>query len=106
MSDTAVLDVKPATPKRNRKPSDQATRTAGDRPAKSKDASLVKSSFYLPKETAKKLAVGALIRGVDQSDLVALILGRELSSVTFYEKSGKAAVANPDGEGIGVESAA
>src|SRR4051812_17723598 len=83
----AVEATKGRKPRAPRKPGDQATRTQPARVAKSRDASMGKASFYLPADLLKKLVVASVIRGVDQSDIVASLLARELSSVTYYDRS-------------------
>lgn len=74
-------------PRAPRKTGDQSPKPPVGRVPKSSDATMGKASFYLPKETLRKLAVSAVIRGVDQSDIVASLLARELSSVTYYDRS-------------------
>jgi hypothetical protein len=78
---------KPPRARSPRKPGDQASRPPAGRVAKSRDASMGKASFYLPGDLLKKLVVASVIRGVDQSDIVASLLARELSSVTYYDRS-------------------
>src|SRR3954452_20464259 len=80
----ATRSRKPRAP---RKPGDQSPKPSAGRVAKSKDASMGKASFYLPSDLLKKLVVASVIRGVDQSDIVASLLARELSSVTYYDRS-------------------
>lgn len=85
----AVAESPVAKPARNRsprKPGDQSTRLAPARLAKSKDAGKTKVSFYLDAPVAAKLAVSAIIRQSDQSDVANEILRQALSSVTFYDK--------------------
>src|SRR3954470_16925093 len=79
--------TKSRKPRAPRKPGDQSARPQGARVPKSKDASMGKASFYLPSDLLKKLVVASVIRGVDQSDIVAALLSRELSSVTYYDRS-------------------
>src|SRR4051812_24996283 len=84
----AVADApRPPRTRSPRKAGDQATRPPAARLAKSKDASMGKASFYLPGDLLKKLVVASVIRGVDQSDIVASLLARELSSVTYYDRA-------------------
>lgn len=88
LNDAAVADT-PRTPRTRspKRPGDQSPRCAPARVAKSKDSSMGKASFYLPGDLLKKLVVASVIRGVDQSDIVAGLLARELSSVTYYDRS-------------------
>lgn len=83
----AAPATKGRKPRAPRKPGDQATRHQAGRVPKSKDATMGKASFYLPSDLLKKLVVASVIRGVDQSDIVAVLLARELSSVTYYDRS-------------------
>lgn len=78
-----------------RKPGDPTPKGAPVRVAKSKDAGMVKVSLYLPVQTAEKLAVGSILRRVDQSDLANEILTRELSSVTYYDRSASRSSGEP-----------
>src|SRR3954471_7926213 len=83
----AVAEAPKATRTRPaKKAGSQSPRKPADRLAKSKDGSMGKASFYLPGDLLKKLVVASVIRGVDQSDIVAAVLARELSSVTFYDR--------------------
>lgn len=82
----AVADA-PRTRRVTRKTADQSPKNPPARVAKSKDASKSKVSFYLDAQTAEKLAVAAIIRGSDQSDVANAILAAALSSVTFYDRS-------------------
>lgn len=81
---------KPVRGRSPRKAGDQSPKPPAGRVAKSKDASMGKASFYLPGDLLKKLVVASVIRGVDQSDIVASLLARELSSVTYYDRSTRA----------------
>src|SRR3954465_13844925 len=83
----ATETTKSRKPRAPRKPGDQSPKPPVGRVAKSKDASMGKASFYLPSDLLKKLVVASVIRGVDQSDIVASLLARELSSVTYYDRS-------------------
>src|SRR3954466_12344992 len=83
----AVETAKSRKARMPRKSADQATRPQRGRLAKSQHASMGKASFYLPSDLLKKLVVASVIRGVDQSDIVAVLLARELSSVTYYDRS-------------------
>lgn len=89
-----------------RKSGDQAPRGMTARVPKSKDAGKAKVSFYLDAATSAKLAVAAIIRGVDQSDVANEILGRALSSVTFYDKPTRPADQGLTVTEIGSEAAA
>jgi hypothetical protein len=84
----AVADA-PRTPRTRspRKTGDQSPKGAPARLAKSRDAGKTKVSFYLDASVAAKLAVSAIIRQSDQSDVANEILGRALSAVTYYDRS-------------------
>src|SRR3954471_22564196 len=86
-ADSFAETTKSRKPRTPRKPGDQSAKAQGARVPKSKDASMGKASFYLPSDLLKKLVVASVIRGVDQSDIVASLLARELSSVTYYDRS-------------------
>lgn len=75
---------KPRSPRRS---GGQGAKCAPVRVAKSRDAGKTKVSFYLDAETAGKVVVGALMRGVDQSDLANDILSRALSAIVFYDRT-------------------
>lgn len=70
-----------------RRLSDPTPKNPPIRLAKSRDAGMTKVCLYLPVGVAEKLAVGAILRRVDQSDLASEILGKALGSVTFYDRS-------------------
>src|ERR1700687_4845299 len=70
-----------------RKLGDQSPGRAPDRTPKSRDASMTKVSFYLPAALVQKLVVASVIRGQDQSAVVPSVLTRELSSVTYSDRS-------------------
>jgi hypothetical protein len=74
-------------PRPPRKPGVQASKPASAPVAKSKDAGMTKVSLYLPVSVAKKLDVASIIQDRDKSDIVAALLARELSAVTFYDRS-------------------
>src|SRR5215471_9898525 len=76
---------------------DRSPGRAPDRTPKSRDAAMTKVSFYLPAALVKKLVVAGVIRGQDQSDVVASVLARELSSVTYSDRSTR-----PPAEGLTV----
>ncbi|HMB06202.1 MAG TPA: hypothetical protein VKP69_21020 [Isosphaeraceae bacterium] len=85
---TSVVETpKPVRPRAPRKSGDQAAKVPAASVAKSKDASMTKVSLYLPVAVAKKLDVAAVIQDKDKSDIVAALLARELSSVTFYDRA-------------------
>jgi hypothetical protein len=66
-------------PKRARR--SQATRNPGKQTPKSRDAGMVKASFYLTAETAKLLAVASTITGEHQSDIVEKALRQNMPSI-------------------------
>jgi hypothetical protein len=86
-STPAVAPTRGTRARPPRKAGDQATRPAAAPVAKSKDPGMTKVSLYLPVPIAKKLDVAAIIRDESMSDIVATILARELSSVTFYDRA-------------------
>lgn len=95
-----VAPIAEAPAPRPRRPSrrlaDPTPKPAPVRVPKSRDASMAKVTLYLPVATAEKLAVGAILRRVDQSDLAGEILGKALSAVTFYDRS----ATRPTGEAV------
>jgi hypothetical protein len=84
---SAPVAETPRKPRSPRRPGGQGASVAPVRVAKSRDAQKTKVSFYIDSQAAEKLAVAAIIRRVDQSDLVNELLTRSLSSVTFYDRS-------------------
>src|SRR4051794_36107914 len=104
---SAVAETPVAKPTRTRsprRPADQSTRPSTAPTAKSKDAGKTKVSFYLDVKTAEKLAVAAILRRSDQSDVANQILGRALSSITFTDRA--ASKPECDNEEIGEAGAA
>ncbi|MBV8232602.1 MAG: hypothetical protein JO329_21680 [Planctomycetaceae bacterium] len=67
---------------------------------------MTKVSFYLPAALVNKLVVVSVIRGQDQSDFVASVLTRELSSVTYYDRSTRPPAESLTVTEIGMESSA
>lgn len=91
-------------PRSTKKLGDHAAKGAPTSVAKSRDARKTKVSLYLDTPVAEKLAVSAIIRHVDQSDIANQILGRALSSVSYYDRG----TAKPqcDNEEVGEAGAA
>jgi hypothetical protein len=89
-----------------RKPGVQAPKPPCAPVAKSRDASMVKVSLYLPVAVAKKLDVASIIQDRDKSDIVAGVLARELSAVTFYDRSTRPSDQSLPVPEIGPEAAA
>ena len=84
LAPVAEVQRKPRSPRR---PGGQGAGIAPVKVAKCRDARKVKASYYLDTETASKVVVASLMRGVDQSDLVNDLLSRALSAVVFYDRT-------------------
>lgn len=74
-----TLDVSEPKPRRRRV--SQATRSTTRPTPKSRDAGMVKVSFYLTAETAKLLSIAATIIGEDQSDIAEKALRQSMPSI-------------------------
>lgn len=106
--ESPVEATKPVRSRSTRKAPGQSTsRSAGapERLPKSRDNSMVKTTFYLPSETVKKLGVAAILRDCDTSDVAGEILSKALSAIAFYEKAPKSAVVDPATGVIDADSA-